>query len=121
MQYEHLFLSALVLTIIIEMTVLFLMVRYYLKIGIEKIPTSLLIFAGFVSFATLPYVWFVLPKLIISNYNLYVLVAEILVLITEAIFYYFVLKTTWKQSFLLSFVCNLISFLIGLGLIKIFF
>lgn len=120
MTYEYLFLIFLAITIAIEMAVLILMVRYYLKIGPEKIPISLLIFAGFVSFATLPYVWFLLPQLIVSSYILYVIVAEIIVLISEAIFYYFVLKTNWKQSFFLSFVCNLVSYLAGLWLMKYF-
>lgn len=119
MQYEYLFLLMLVFTIVAEMACLYLLVRYFYKISFKVISTSLIIFAGCVSFATLPYVWFVFPQLITFSYFWYVLIAELAVLFLEAIFYYFVLKLGFPRSLFISFVCNLTSFLLGFAVYRI--
>ncbi|TQD25872.1 hypothetical protein [Methanolobus vulcani] len=112
MLYEYLFLFSLFLTILIETSVLFLLVRYYFRI--DAISNSLLLFVGiFSSFSTLPYLWFLLPQFINSYENL-ALIGEISVFVIEAVIYYFVLKVTLQRALILSFTCNLVSFLIGL-------
>ena len=77
----------------------------------------MLVFTGIVcSFATLPYVWFIFPYLI-ENQTLYVITAELFAVVVETIIYYYVFKYTHKlslkNSFVLSFLCNLASFLVG--------
>ena len=113
MIYEIMFLKALGFTIVIELVILVVIVRYFYKIKKKEISNGLLIFAGTASFATLPYVWFIFPAFI-KEYNLYLIVAEISVLFLEAIFYYFVLKIGFLKSFFLSLVCNTASFVLGI-------
>lgn len=112
------YLLALVLTIIVETTVLFIVIRKFLKIKKTEIKNSLLLFTGiFVSFATLPYLWFVLP-LLLYKYILLTIIGEGIVFILESIIYYFVLKVNMKQAILLSFICNLFSYILGILLIQ---
>jgi hypothetical protein len=112
MTYENLFLIYLAITISIELIVLYLLIRFYYKIEDKTVSTGRLIFAGFVSFGTLPYVWFIFPELFKPNY-LYISLSEIIVVILEAIFYYFVLNLGWKRAIIISFACNLVSVLSG--------
>ena len=108
-----LFSSSLVLTIISETSLLFFLTRRYFKIPTKKIPNPRLLFAGFfASFATLPYLWFILPSTI-SSYSLYTVIGEPFVLIIETVIYYFILNLNLKKSFTLSLLCNLFSFLLG--------
>jgi hypothetical protein len=114
MIYEYLFLFSLFLTIAIETSVLFLLVRFYFKI--DDLNNSLLLFAGiFSSFSTLPYLWFLLPQFIDSYQNL-ALIGEISVFLIESVVYYFVLKVTIQRALVLSFTCNLVSFFVGLAI-----
>lgn len=114
--YIFQFLHALLLTVAIEATVLVFMVRSMFKISSREVPWSLLLFSGFLtSFATLPYLWFVLPDLI-RDYSIYIVVGEVSVFIMEAGMYFFILRLGVKRAFLLSFVCNIFSFLVGLAL-----
>lgn len=117
MPYEYKFLIALGKTSLIETTVLFLLVRLFLKINKSQISNALLLFAGFIaSFTTLPYVWFIFPKFFNFNYVycLYAANAEIFAFVCESIIYYFLLRINIKKAILLSLLCNLTSFLSGL-------
>ncbi|WP_321431222.1 hypothetical protein [uncultured Methanolobus sp.] len=112
MLYEYRFLLSLVLTIIIETSVLFLIVRIYFKI--DDINNALLLFAGiFSSFSTLPYLWFLLPQFI-DSYTILVVFGEISVFLVEAVTYYFLLKIGIQRALAISFTCNIASFLTGL-------
>lgn len=114
MIYEHMFLFSLVLTIVIETVMLFIVVRRFFNVNKEYINDAILLFAGFVaSFATLPYLWFVLP-FFIREHHVYVALGEIFVFVVESLIYYFVLDLTIRKVLILSFICNLISFLAGL-------
>lgn len=114
MIYEIQFLFSLLLTIIIETVILFIVIRRLLKITNKSISNNILFFLGsFCSFSTLPYLWFLLP-FFIHNYFYYVLIGEIFVIILESFIYYFILNIGYKKAFIVSFLCNLISFLIGL-------
>lgn len=115
MIYEYHFLLALLVTVMVETALLFATVRYLLKIDRAYITDSLLLFAGlFSSFATLPYLWFVLPMFIKTAFSL-VGIGEFSVILVEAIFYFFLLELKWKKVLMLSFICNFASYLAGLA------
>jgi hypothetical protein len=112
--YEIQFLKALLSTIAVETLVLFLVVRLWFRIQHQVLANALLVFAGiFCSAATLPYLWFVLPRFL-KSYALLAVVGELLVFLVEAVFYNHVLKIGVRRSLLVSFVCNLASVMIGL-------
>lgn len=112
--YEVLFLKALGLTSLIEITV-FCLVYYF---GFKKKKLSELLYGAFVCFIasalTLPYVWFVFPAFITEKI-IYIIAAEIFALIVEAVVYRILLKCRAYQAFIISFICNGASF--GLGLL----
>jgi hypothetical protein len=115
MTYLYNFFSALIFTVIIETITLFLLFRYYFKD--KENSRGKVIFSGFfASFATIPYVWFIFPILIARSYDLYLLTAESFAFMVEAVFYRQVLKISWARAFLASFICNLISCLLGIFL-----
>jgi hypothetical protein len=116
MAHETKFLISLALTIGLETAALYLLLRFPLRYKKESIPARMIIFAGFiVSFATLPYVWFIIP-FFLRTYIAWVIAGESFAFILEGIFYNFILKVSWKHAFLLSFACNAFSFLAGEGL-----
>jgi hypothetical protein len=106
LEYHRLFIQALLTTVVVETAVIFLVVRLWLKVKSPKASTPQLLFAGvFCSAGTIPYLWFVLP-LFFHNFSLFVVGGEMLVCVVEAVFYRFLLETNWKQSALISLVCN---------------
>ena len=108
--YYGLFARGVGITLLVELAVLFLVVRLGLKRTRQSLSNPLLVFAGaFASGGTLPWLWFVLP-VVIPSYGLMVAVGEVLVWAAEAIFYHFLLRLDWKRSGLLSLVCNSASF-----------
>ncbi len=112
--YVKAFLRALLLTDAVETLALFLLIRFWLRIGRQELSNSLLLFAGiFCSATTLPYLWFVLNKFI-TRPNLVIAIGEPLIVLVEAVFYYFVLRIGAQRSLAVSFVCNLASFAVGL-------
>ncbi len=72
------------------------------------------IFLGgfFASFATLPYLWFVLPRCL-SSYTLYAFGGEAFVILGEALFYTAYFRFSPKTALLLSLACNLASLGVG--------
>jgi len=73
-----------------------------------------IIFAGIIASAlTLPYLWFILPSYILSNYYIYV--GEILVVIVESFIYKQLLELKFNHALIISFVCHLSSFIFNLG------
>lgn len=106
------FLTALLITIFIESIILFLLFKTkYRKLNIKN---KLLLITGLVtSFSTLPYVWFVFPALIQSRFP-YILISECFAISIESVLIYYLLKIDYKKAFLVSVICNLISFSIGL-------
>ncbi len=115
--HESKFLISLLLTIFIELIVLFIMIRFFYKVQKSRISTKMLFFTGFIcSFATLPYVWFIFPYLF-ENRIFYILVAELFAVLFESVIIYFLLKLNFAKSLAVSFFCNMISFLIGLSII----
>lgn len=114
MLYEYKFLAALSKTVGLELIVLFPLVRYLYKISSKTIANHRLFLVGTLcSFATLPYVWFVIP-IFFKSHTLYVTAAEIFAVSIETIIYKICFKQNLKRSFVLSLACNAVSFGIGL-------
>ena len=112
MEYEVAFLKALLLTVIIELIVLFVLTKTLFKR--EQLSTVRVILTGIVaSMATLPYFWFILPLFIPSKIG-FMLVSEVTAVLIESLIIWGILKLSlWKSAFL-SLICNLASFLVGL-------
>lgn len=104
----HNFITSLLFTNIVEITLLFLMVKKFISNEQENIK---FIFVGLLaSSTTLPYVSFVFPKLFIWPRSVSLVVAELFATIIEAILYKSLLKLNWKQAFVISLICNLASY-----------
>ncbi|HOO63982.1 MAG TPA: hypothetical protein PK364_08670 [Synergistaceae bacterium] len=122
MDYEGAFLQALFWTLFSESAALLGALFFLARItgggkkkNPEDLPFSLwkILFAGFfASFATLPYLWFLLPWYL-SSYALYAFVGEVLVILTEALFFRMYFSLSLSLSFLLSLWCNLFSLGVG--------
>jgi len=111
MLYQTKFLISLFVTLIIEIPVLFLMLRFFYKN--KKISVRKIISVGFFASAlTLPYLWFVLSPYILSNYYIYF--GEVFIFLVEALIFNQLLELNFKKSLFVSFVCNFVSFVIGL-------
>ena len=112
MNYELLFLKSLALTIVIETVVLIIFFQFIVRL--KEVKISLLLITGFIaSFATLPYLWFVLPNYI-DNKIWYMIIGESFAIFVETIIIGAILRIKFIKSLLCSFVCNMISFLTGL-------
>lgn len=117
MIYEQKFLSALFFTILVETPILFIFIRRIYKIRKSELPNSLLLFSGFIcSFATLPYLWFILTMFINARVP-FVISGELLAIAIESIILRFVLKLDIYKAGITSFFCNALSFLLGLLLL----
>jgi len=111
--FEQLFLCALIFTVAVETSALFLCARLLFKMKRKDTPDALLLFCGIaLSFATLPYVWFVFPAF--TSGTAYVVCAELFAFAAEAVGYKYILRVDWKRAAALSFICNAASFLLGL-------
>jgi len=107
------FLYALFFTVAVETTVLFLCARVLFKMKQKDAPDALLLFCGIaLSFATLPYVWFIAPMF--TSGTTYIVLAELFAFATETAGYRFILRVGWKRAAALSFICNAASFVFGL-------
>jgi hypothetical protein len=112
--FELRFVISLVITVITETAVLVCCIRFFFKIGLEKLSTHRCLFAGFfASFATLPYLWFVLPAFI-HSYLIEVVIGEAGVYLLEAVAYVYLLNMPFNKSFLLSVLANTASIIVGL-------
>ncbi len=113
--YERNFLYAFLFTQIVEIPVVFILIKRIYKY--EEINVSKIIFVGFMATAsTLPYLWFILP-FYIFNKVIYVIIGESLVVLIEAIIYNQLLKIKLLESFKISLAANVSSFLFGLFLL----
>jgi hypothetical protein len=112
MDYELMFLKSLLLSISIETAVLiFMFTVVYRK---EKVKLFSIVSAGLVAtFATLPYLWFVLTDFI-DQRIWYVIIGESFAVIVETFIIAVILKISLSKAFISSFICNLISFSVGL-------
>lgn len=110
MLYQTRFLISLFTTLIIEIPILFFILRCFYKN--KKISLKKTIFVGIIaSSLTLPYLWFVLSPYILLNYYIYI--GEFLIFLVEALVYNQLLELNFKKALFVSFICNLVSFVIG--------
>ena len=113
MLYEAHFLLSLCVTWLIEVPLLFLLIRYIVKqkdlFAARIVGTGLL-----ASALTLPYLWFVLPPYINAAY--YLLIGELLVIAVEAVIFFFFLRVKPFTAVFLSLVVNASSCGIGIWL-----
>jgi hypothetical protein len=107
-----LFLKSLILTILIEMSVLIIFIRFVIKK--KEISLPRLLFTGFIaSFATLPYLWYIFPTYI-DQKGWYIIVSESFAVLIESFIILAILRISYLKAFLCSIACNMISFVIGL-------
>ena len=112
MDYEISFLKALILTIVIETTVLFLM--YKLVFKTLAIKNWLILLTGILAtFSTLPYLWFILP-LLIKTKLYYIIVSEVSAVLIESVIILGLLRINYKKALIISITCNMSAFLTGL-------
>ena len=113
--YEIQFMKALLFTVSIETAALLLISKFLFKTEMQSISKLNLIFVGVLcSFATLPYVWFVFPAFFHQT-TIYILCVETFAFVVEAFIYYFALKLSIEKSFIVSLICNAVSFFTGLN------
>lgn len=112
--YTHSFIISLIFTVFSETLALVFLIRFFFNINKEKIGNKQLLFAGFsASFLTIPYVWYVFPNLIDWTRDISIHYGEIFAFLLEALFYRIYLKTSVKNSLLISLICNSISYSLG--------
>jgi hypothetical protein len=112
--YELQFLTSLLLTVVAESIALLLLIRLNCFQALKKQHLSkVLLVVALASFATLPYLWFVLPAFL-QNKILFHLIGELSVVLLEALIYLAYFKLDFKKMLLLSVLCNLFSYLVGL-------
>jgi hypothetical protein len=118
--FELRFLISLVITVAVETAVIIGCIRFLFKIPSLQLPLRRCLFAGFfASFATLPYLWFVLPAFV-HPYPLQVTAGEAGVFIIEAVAYLFLLNLPFRKTAILSFLANLASIIVGLIVVSPF-
>ena len=113
MLYETHFLLSLCVTWLIEVPLLFLLVRYLVK-GNDPSAARIVGTGLLASALTLPYLWFVLPPYVDAAY--YPLIGELLVIAVEAALFFLLLRVKPVAAVFLSLVVNVSSFGIGMWL-----
>jgi hypothetical protein len=110
------FFTALLITLIIELLITWSFVAF------SNMPRKAFLWVVYANIITLPLLWFavVLSR---SSYNNVFFLAEFLVFLFEGGFIYFVSKKqiTFRKSFWLSFIMNLLSMIIGTFFIMMLF
>jgi hypothetical protein len=108
----HRFITSLGFSIIVETIVVIALIRYVLRN--KEIPLRRIWVVGLlVTFATIPYVWFVFPYARDWPRSEAVMYAEVFIAVVEAIIYRYLLPVGWKAAFMLSILSNLSSYLLG--------
>lgn len=113
MLFETHFLVALCETWLVEVPLLFLLVRYIIKAN--DLSVARIVGTGLLATAlTLPYLWFVLPPYVNAAY--YPLIGEAMVIAVEAVVFFLLLRVKPATAVFLSLVVNASSFAIGMWL-----
>jgi hypothetical protein len=114
MDYEINFLKALIFTISIETTVLFLLFKLIFKS--LRIKNWLILFTGILTtFSTLPYLWFILP-IFIKTHIYYSIISEVSAIMIESVIILALLRISYKKALIVSITCNMASYLVGLAI-----
>jgi hypothetical protein len=113
MSYEQSFLYSLCLTLLIEVPIVFILIRYLYR----KIETNNIVLTGIIaSTLTLPYFWFIFP-MYVSDRSLYIILGESLIVLIEAVIYNRLLNLKFTHALFISIVANVASILGGLLLL----
>ena len=110
MTYENLFLRFLLITLIVEVPIVFLIVRYKFK---NFDNWNIILVSIVASTLTLPYFWFIFPTLI-SNRIIYIYLGESIIVLVEAFIYYRLFKINLRKALVVSFLANTASVMVGL-------
>ncbi len=79
-------------------------------------PLKAVALSGLINSITLPVVWFVLPPLLIRNYLLFFVVAELFAWLGEALLVKLLLeKVGWKRALIAALAANAVSAAAGLA------
>jgi len=114
LNYVHQFILNWLFTLLVEVPVLIIIVRYFFKVSKEKISLSYLIISGtFASTMTIPWVWFIFPVLLYNSVTVAITIGEVFAFVIEAVFYFFAFKVSVRQALIISFIANAFSFLLG--------
>lgn len=117
MVYETKFLISLALTLIIEIPLAVVIIRFILKL--REVSLWQVIFVAFIaSSLTLPYLWFIVPSYV--DARLYLLYGEVFIILVEGIVYNQLLKIKIGKALLISLIINIISYYFGV-LMKVLF
>ena len=113
MLFETHFLVALCETWLVEVPLMYLLVRYIIKAN--DLSVARIVGTGLLATAlTLPYLWFVLPPYM--NAANYPLIGEAMVIGVEAVIFFLLLRVKPAAAVFLSLVVNVSSFAIGMWL-----
>ena len=89
-------------------------VYWFFLVGFTRTETAIAI-SLLINALTLPVVWFVLPPLLISNYPLYFVIAELFAWLAEAAMVKLAFQEMpWKRAILAALAANAVSAGIGL-------
>ncbi|MBI5152554.1 hypothetical protein HZA39_03400 [Candidatus Peregrinibacteria bacterium] len=117
MVYQTRFLISLLITLLLEVPIVFIFVKYIFR---EKIRTKNILLTGFLaSILTLPYVWFVISPYVDARY--YIIYSEIFAIITEALLYNQFINIKFHKSIAISIIANAASYFAGAYLVKFAF
>lgn len=96
-------------TVLIETIILFLLFKFLFKS--ERVSNLRILVLGIIaSTITLPFLWFVLPLFIHSEYT-YIILWETLVTAIEVVILKYGLRISWWKAIFIWIICNLCSFL----------
>jgi hypothetical protein len=110
MKYETYFLISLLITLIVEVPVAIILIKYFFK---EKIKLLRVIGISILATAlTIPYLWFIFNAYF--NFRTMAICGEIFVFIIELIIYWKLLPINFKKALFISFVANIVSIIVGL-------
>lgn len=115
MDYEGMFLRALLATVAIETAVLWGLIRLIPIAGVAPSPGRILAAGLLCSAATLPYLWFVLPAWI-PEHRALLAIGEPAVTVLEGGILTLLGVAKPGRAMALSLACNLVSFLAGLAM-----
>ena len=105
---------ALLVTLVLEITCLLFVVNALWGGKYRRMNQGRVIFAGAICSAlTLPYVWFIIPYLVPGYWD-YMITAESSAVVVEAFVYVRILSWCYRRAFVVSLICNAVSFCVGL-------
>jgi hypothetical protein len=111
MTYESQFLIALITTLVVEVPLVFLLVRYFFRE--RKISRLRVVGIGILSTSvTIPYLWFIFA--VFLDYWTMAIVGELFVFVVEALIYRKLLPISFLKAVVLSLIANVASIAVGI-------